>query len=82
MAICLNNLARLLQTTSRLTEALPLMKRSVEVFLENARASGHSHQGLTGALANYRSMLCKAGKSEREALAIINGMLAPYGLEI
>ena len=42
----LNNLATLLQTTNRLAEAEPLMRRHWEIFLKFTRATGHPHPQL------------------------------------
>jgi tetratricopeptide (TPR) repeat protein len=54
MAIRLNNLAALLQTTNRLAEAEPLMRRALEIF----KASyGESHPNVSVQLNNLAQLL-------------------------
>ena len=48
VAIRLNNLAQLLQDTNRLSEAEPLMRRMVEIFLKFTATTGHPHPPSAG----------------------------------
>ena len=74
VAIRLNNLAQLLQATNRLGEGEPLMRRVVEIFSNFTRATGHEHQYLKAAVANYIAMLEAMGYDQakiKETLAKI-----------
>jgi hypothetical protein len=45
--------AQLLQPTNRLSEAGPLMRRMVDIFLKFTVATGHPHPHLNAALGNF-----------------------------
>jgi Tetratricopeptide repeat len=70
----LNNLARLLQDTNRLPEAEPLSRRSVGIFLDFTRRTGHPHPTST------RPWRTTRGSSETwaEARRISRQSSAPY----
>jgi hypothetical protein len=64
VAIRLNNLARLLLETDRLTEAEPLSRRHLQIFAEFCRRTGHEHPHFRAALSNYSGLLSAMGISE------------------
>ena len=68
VAIDLNNLARLYQATNRLSEAEPLMKRHLVIFLQFTRRTGHPHPHLEAAVANYAGLLMQMGHSKDEVI--------------
>ena len=61
VATSLNNLAWLLQDANRLTEAEPLSRRALEIFLQITHATGHEHPHLLAATNNYAGLLAKMG---------------------
>jgi hypothetical protein len=61
VAIDLNNLAQLLQATNRLSNAEPLMRRHLEIFLQFTVATSHEHPHLSAAIANYCVLLERDG---------------------
>jgi tetratricopeptide (TPR) repeat protein len=77
VAIRLNNLARLLRETNRLDEAEPMMRRNLTIFVEFTRRTGHRHQHLDTALANYADLLAAMGKSQAEIDAACAELMKP-----
>ncbi len=77
VATDLNNLALLLQATSRLGEAEPLMRRHLVIFLEFTRRTGYEHPRLQAAFANYRLLLREMGKTEEEIEAAFAELAGP-----
>jgi len=82
VAIDLNSLAKLLQDTNRIEEAEPLMRRMVEIFLNFTRQTGHPHQHLEAALANYVVLLEQMGSSDAAIQQQLNDLLAEYGVSL
>ena len=78
----LHNLARLLQATNRLTEAEPLMRRVVEIFLSFTAQTGHEHLHLRAAIGNYAALLKQRGDNPEEVSAKLNAVAARYGLPL
>lgn len=76
VAICLNNLAGLLQVTDRLAEAERLMRRMVAIFIEFERKTGHPHPHRDAAQRNYAGLLTEMGKTETEIEAAIVSLTA------
>ena len=87
VATDLNNLARLLQATNRLGEAEPLMRRSLAIFVDFTRRTGHEHPHLEAVMVNYHFLLDEMGKSDAEieaafaALGVPSADGAPSGVE-
>jgi len=81
VATALNNLAQLLQATSRLTEAEPLLRRVVEILLTFTRATGHAHTHLRDAVMNYAGVLTQMGARPAEASKRLQ-LLGPEALAI
>ena len=67
----LNNLALLLQATTRLGEAEPLMRRMVTIFFAFQHSTGHAHPHRETAIANYTSLLEAMGRSGADIEAAI-----------
>ncbi len=82
VAIRLNNLARLLQDTNRPTEAEPLMRRHLEIFLRFSRDTGHEHPHLQDAIANYSALLQEMGYSDQQVRAKLQEIAAQYGVPL
>lgn len=61
--MALNNVAQLLQATDRLAEAEPLSRRTVEIFLQFTRETGHPHPHLQIAFQNHARLLEIMGRS-------------------
>jgi Tetratricopeptide repeat len=55
----LNNLAKLLQATNRLAEAVPLIRRALVILLKFTRTTTHLHPGLRKVFGNYIDLLEK-----------------------
>jgi hypothetical protein len=53
----LNNLATLLLVTNRLSEAEPLMRRGLVIFLVFSLKTGHLHPHLAAVVGNYGYLL-------------------------
>jgi len=66
VAVALSNLAWLLQATTRLGEAEPLMARAVEITRSSELGTGYEHPHWQIVSANYRSLLQGMGKSDVE----------------
>jgi hypothetical protein len=66
VATALNNLVHLLQATSRLSEAEPLMRRALAILLRFKRRIGHEHPHEETASGNYRVLLKEMGKTDAE----------------
>lgn len=60
------NLATSLKATNQLAEAEPLMRRTIEILAEFNLTTGHKHQDMDVALANYRKLLMKMGNTPEE----------------
>ena len=75
VAMCLNNLAQLLQATNRLSEAEPLSWRHVDIFISFGKATGHEHPHMQAALQNYIGILTQMGMSEQEAISKIQAKM-------
>jgi hypothetical protein len=80
VATDLNNLALLFQTTDRLDEAEPLMRRTVEVLLKFTAATGHPR--LKTALGNYIDLLMAMGHTEEQAHKKISALLTAHGVSM
>ena len=80
VAISLHNPAQLVVDTNRLSEAKPLMRRHVEIFLRFTRDNGIQH--LLAGLAHYRQLLKKTGDSKAQIRAKVDALLALYGVSI
>jgi hypothetical protein len=76
VAIRLNNLASLLQTTKRLAEAEPLMRRMAEILIAFSQ-QGFQHPNLEVGLANYLSLLQVLGLTESEIQAKLQSLQPP-----
>jgi hypothetical protein len=74
VAIRLNNLAALLKDTDRLSEAEPLMRRSVAILIVSRR-QGFQHPNLETSFMNYTSLLHRMGYSEAEIQARLRNLL-------
>jgi len=70
----------LLQTTNRLGEAEPLMRRMMVIFLAFEGATGHPHPHRDAAIGNYADLLAAMGKSEAEIAAAIAALQQDAGL--
>jgi Tetratricopeptide repeat/Domain of unknown function (DUF4062) len=81
VATHLNNLARLLQDTSQLTEAEPLMRRMLAIFLTFRRNTAHVHPHRDAAIGNYIGLLAAMGKSQPEIDAAIEALHREAGLD-
>ena len=64
VAICINNLAALLQATNRLAEAEPLMRRALAID-EKSFGAEHPHVATMG---NYAVLLGEMGHGEQEVV--------------
>lgn len=82
VGMALNNLALLLHATNRSAEAEPLMRRQLEIFLKSTAATGFQHPNFRGAVNNYGNLLLMMGRSENQARAEINKVMAPYGMRL
>ncbi len=71
----LNNLAQLIKAIGRFSEAEPLMRRVVLIFIAFEKSTGHQHQHVRFAIENYRSLLSVLGTSETEIDQIIAELL-------
>ena len=80
VAVHLNNLAMLLQSTNRLGEAEPLMRRMVAIFLKFQRATGHPHPHRETVLANHAILLRALGRDEASIAAEQQAMHREAGL--
>lgn len=69
-------MARLLQATNRLSEAEPLMRRHLVIFLDFTRRTGHEHPHLQAAFENYSYLLREIGKSEAEIEETLTALTA------
>jgi len=81
VATSLNNLARLLQDTNRLSEAEPLMRRSVAILLKFTRVTGHLHPNLRAGLRNYRSLLIDLSLDQEEIRKRISELAQEAGFD-
>jgi hypothetical protein len=72
VAIRLNNLAQLLKTTNRPTEAEPLMRRALQIFL---RSHGPDHPNSQLVAGNYIALLHTLGHTEAEITASLLTLL-------
>jgi hypothetical protein len=68
----LNNLAGLLQTTNRLADAEPLMRRAFVIFLSSL---GVDHPNSQTVLGNYGKILQAQGLSKEEIKARIASLI-------
>ena len=82
VATCLHNLARLLQDTSRLAEAEPLMRRHLEISLQFTRDTGHQPPHLQGAFGDYAALLQQMGYSEEQIDVKLFLIADKYGFSI
>jgi hypothetical protein len=78
VARALNNLAQLLRDTNRLSEAEPLTRRVVAIFLAFTRATGHEHPHLRVAFSNYAILLQQLGHSEGQVEAQLSALKARF----
>ncbi|MEO0551225.1 MAG: tetratricopeptide repeat protein [Pseudomonadota bacterium] len=83
IAIRLNNLAQLLETTNRLDEAEPMYRRVIEIFELQEQQTGHMHPNYAGALNNLAALLQATNRFDeaeplmRRALAIDEASYGP-----
>lgn len=80
LAIALNNLALLLQATNRLTEAEPLIRRALGIFLDFTRRTGYEHPHLHIAQGNYTTILKALGRNEADIDAELRNLRAASGI--
>jgi len=79
VAIDLNNLAGLLQDSKRLTEAEPLMRRHLAIFINFERKTGRPHRHRDTGVRHYSDLLAAMGKSEAEVEAAFASLMAEGG---
>ena len=77
VAICLANLAFLFLATNRISEAEPLLRRHLLIFLDFSRRTGHEHPHLKTAFDTYRLLLKAMGKTDAEIEATIEALGQP-----
>ncbi len=65
--------------TNRPTEAEPLMRRALDIFLKFTAATGHPHPHLRAALGSYHHLLTAMGDTDDQARSKITALLAEYG---
>ena len=80
VAIDLNNLAQLLQDTNRLTEAEPLMRRALKIFLHFTQTTGHEHPHLRVAKNNYVGLLKQMNQTPEQIRAQLNAIAEPFDM--
>src|SRR5688572_23580761 len=73
----LNNLALLLIDTGRRDEAVPLMRRQLEILVSFAAATGHPHPSFLLATINYGTLLKEIGNTEEEVKEKVSKVLEP-----
>jgi hypothetical protein len=73
VAIDLNNLAQLLKATNRPDEAEPLLRRTVQIWIEFQRRTGYEHPRTRDGLANYRDLLRAMGKTPEQIELRVQG---------
>ena len=73
------NLARLLQASKRLTEAEPLMRRHLAIFINFERKTGRPHRHRDTGVRHYSDLLAAMGKSEAEVEAAFASLMAEGG---
>jgi hypothetical protein len=76
VAIRLNNMASLLQTTKRLAEAESLMQGIAEILIAFLQ-QGFQHPNLKAGLANYLSLFQDLGLTESEIQAKLQSFQPP-----
>jgi hypothetical protein len=72
----------LLQAANRLAEAVPLMRRIVEIFLKFNAATGHPHPHLQTAQRNCAGLLQAMDHSDVEVLQELTDLLPKYGMSL
>jgi tetratricopeptide (TPR) repeat protein len=80
VATALNNLAQLLMKSNRPSEAEPYLRRAIEIVLTFNKNAGHIHPHLNEAVNDYVNLLIRMDMSHEEALAQLNAIAAPFGL--
>jgi tetratricopeptide (TPR) repeat protein len=75
VAIDLNNLAQLLKAANRLSDAEPLSRRVLEIFLQFGATTSHEHPHLNAAIANYSVLLEEIGRSPTQIRAQFEGIV-------
>jgi hypothetical protein len=65
----------LLQATNRLSDAEPLSRRHLEIFLQFTGATRHEHPHLSGAIVNYSVLLEDLGRSPAQIRAQLEGIV-------
>jgi hypothetical protein len=65
----------LLKATNRLSDAEPLSRRVLEIFLEFTAATSHEHPHLSAAIANYSVLLEAMGRSPAQIRAQFEGIV-------
>jgi hypothetical protein len=63
VALCLNNLAQLLEATNRLAEAEPMYRRGLKILIA-VTDQGYKHPNLETGISNYFGFLQAQGLSE------------------
>ena len=76
----LSNLAGLLQTTNRLPEAEPLMRRAMEILKRFTAETGHPHPHLRQFTENYEGLLAQLGQHPTGLLARAGALLRWLGI--
>jgi hypothetical protein len=75
VAVCLNNLAQLLQATNRIAEAEPLTCRALAILLRFTRATGHQHPGFRIVLRNCSARWKQLSASDEEIRVRLQTMI-------
>lgn len=81
VALSLNNLAALLQDTSRLVEAEPWYRRAVEVVLRTSIAAGRDHPRFKLVVDNYVEPLRRLGGNDEEIRAALDALAKSHGVQ-
>ena len=64
------------------TEAEPLMRRMVEIFLKFTGATGHPHPHLNAAVSNYASLLAAMGQSREQIAGALQELGQRYSVDL
>jgi hypothetical protein len=82
VATDLNNLAWLLQDTSRLGEAEPLIRRALAILLSFQRYTGHAHPHRDAMINSYAGLLAAMGRSKAEIRWKLTALRREAGVEL
>ena len=78
MALFLNEFGLHLHSKAQHTEAEPLMRRHLEIFVSFTRATGHPHPHLQAAIGNYAVLLEEMGKTDDEILTRLQSIAPEF----